>query len=139
LFYLRPSAAEFVPNKNRSIEGMERSRITVSPFDGANRIRFKGSQDDCGIAIADCGLPAISIGNSGLRIRGSLDSRSRISDNLGLRLAIPDCGSNTIRIPKSEIRNRLTLSLAAPPKYCLSIHVILNPLTSARNFQTLSR
>lgn len=29
--------------------------MAVSPFDGANRIRFKGSPD-CGFAIADCGI-----------------------------------------------------------------------------------
>ena len=29
--------------------------MAVSPFDGANRIRFKGSPD-CGFAIADWGL-----------------------------------------------------------------------------------
>src|SRR5262245_27348990 len=34
---------------------MERSSITVSPFDGVNRIRFKGSPD-CGFRNADCGL-----------------------------------------------------------------------------------
>ena len=34
---------------------MERLRLTVSPFDGVNRIRFKGSLD-CGIRIAGCGL-----------------------------------------------------------------------------------
>ena len=29
--------------------------MAVSPFDGANRIRFKGSPD-CGLLIADCGF-----------------------------------------------------------------------------------
>jgi hypothetical protein len=35
---------------------MERSRVAVSPFDGANRIRFKGSLSHCQFAIADCQL-----------------------------------------------------------------------------------
>ncbi len=29
--------------------------MAVSPFDGANRIRFKGSSD-CGLAMVDCGF-----------------------------------------------------------------------------------
>jgi hypothetical protein len=37
--------------------------ITVSPFDGINRIRFKGSPviGDCGIRIADFGNSALAI------------------------------------------------------------------------------
>src|SRR5207302_9434245 len=40
--------------KNRStrIKRMERSRMAVSPFDGVNRIRFKGSPQE--FRIADC-------------------------------------------------------------------------------------
>jgi len=42
-----------------SIEGDGTALMAVSPFDGANRIRFKGSPD-CGFTIADCGTPGSS-------------------------------------------------------------------------------
>jgi len=48
---------------------MERSRVAVSPFDGANRIRFKGS---LALPICDCRLPiknpTLQIGNRKLAI-----------------------------------------------------------------------
>jgi hypothetical protein len=60
-------------NKNRSTldRRVERSRMAVSPFDGINRIRFKGSLD-CGIRIEVCGIlnPHSEIG-----IRQSADSQ----------------------------------------------------------------
>jgi hypothetical protein len=42
--------------KNRSTFGKGRNghQVAVSPFDGANRIRFKGSR---GLPISDFGLP----------------------------------------------------------------------------------
>jgi hypothetical protein len=40
---------------------MERSRLAVSPFDGANRIRFKGSLEHCLFAIADCRLLLVGV------------------------------------------------------------------------------
>ena len=45
--------------------------MAVSPFDGVNRIRFKGSLD-CGIRIVDCGL---NIPHSEIRIPQFADSQ----------------------------------------------------------------
>src|SRR5438128_2695606 len=55
--------------KNRSIEKDGTVAITVSPFDGVNRIRFKGSPTHCGFAIVDCRLnSSFQIGNRKLAI-----------------------------------------------------------------------
>src|SRR3989442_12563398 len=56
---------------------MERSRMAVSPFDGANRIRFKGSPD-FRLRNSDCGLeePVFftksALRNQQSQIRGTL-------------------------------------------------------------------
>src|SRR5438309_10331538 len=89
---------------------MERSRLTVSPFDGANRIRFLGSPTHCRFAIVDCRLnSSFQIGNWKLAI----------SNNPGLSALIL-CG---FRLPRNAIwfsnyRNLRTLrrSLQTKPE-----------------------
>jgi hypothetical protein len=45
------------------------ARVAVSPFDGVNRIRFKGSPTHCRFAIVDCRLnSSLQIGNWKLAI-----------------------------------------------------------------------
>src|SRR5690242_18891685 len=58
---------------------MERLLLTVSPFDGVNRIRFKGSLD-CGIRIADCELKTP---HSEIRIPQFADSQPRFLEDRG--------------------------------------------------------
>src|SRR5712692_10609650 len=42
-------------------EGWNGQLMAVSPFDGANRIRFKGSLTHCQLAIADCRLIPLGV------------------------------------------------------------------------------
>src|SRR5687767_13569851 len=93
--------------------------MAVSPFDGANRIRFKGSPDiaDCQFPIADLKNYQSAIGNWNLAIFTDSQPFGSPENFLLVNVQI-DCRTTQMQSPKSNVQSPMSVPFGQYHRHC---------------------